>query len=175
MSPAYCNVHLLKSTDSHIIPLPDCTPLPFIRPIPQDSHLVSNVHGRSSRRCHRDLARNSRTLPRKRGQAATRFTVVIEWRRQFQTRDETAARSVITLDRFIRHVGRSLDRFLEVRSSFCLYITCSLSASGAGNVFRNPRRVSAVAHWPQCNRTPGYHHCWCRARLQRFMDAYPAA
>ncbi|KZV67890.1 hypothetical protein PENSPDRAFT_754594 [Peniophora sp. CONT] len=40
-----------------------------------------------------------------------------EWRRQFQTRDETAARSVITLDRFIRHVGRSLDRFLEAMSS----------------------------------------------------------
>ncbi|KAI0035486.1 hypothetical protein K488DRAFT_23237, partial [Vararia minispora EC-137] len=36
-----------------------------------------------------------------------------EWKRQFQTRDETAARNVITLDKFIRHVGRSIDRFLE--------------------------------------------------------------
>ena len=51
----------------------------------------------------------------------------------------------------------------------------SLSTCRAGYVFRNPRRVSAMAHWPQCNRTPGHHYCRRRARLQRFMDAHPAA
>ncbi|KZV65100.1 hypothetical protein PENSPDRAFT_587391 [Peniophora sp. CONT] len=37
-----------------------------------------------------------------------------DWRRQFPTRDATAERNVITLEQFVRQVGRTLDSFLLV-------------------------------------------------------------
>ncbi|KAI0318507.1 hypothetical protein OF83DRAFT_1171023 [Amylostereum chailletii] len=40
-----------------------------------------------------------------------------EWKRQFQTRDETVNRNIITLEKFVRHVGRSVDRFMEAAAS----------------------------------------------------------
>ncbi|KAI0041045.1 hypothetical protein FA95DRAFT_1683444 [Auriscalpium vulgare] len=36
-----------------------------------------------------------------------------DWKRQFQTRDETPDRNPITLEKFVRHVGRSVDAFLQ--------------------------------------------------------------
>ncbi|TFY73679.1 hypothetical protein EWM64_g10333 [Hericium alpestre] len=37
----------------------------------------------------------------------------VEWKRQFQTKDETEQRNPITLERLVRHVGRSIDHFLQ--------------------------------------------------------------
>ncbi|KAI0261600.1 hypothetical protein BC834DRAFT_796328, partial [Gloeopeniophorella convolvens] len=36
-----------------------------------------------------------------------------EFKRQFQTRDETPNRSPITFERFVRHIGRSIDKFIS--------------------------------------------------------------
>jgi hypothetical protein len=44
-----------------------------------------------------------------------------EWKRQFQTRDETPNRNPITFEKFVRHIGRSVDKFMSVSTaSFCL-------------------------------------------------------
>ncbi|KAH9973793.1 hypothetical protein BGW80DRAFT_1171436 [Lactifluus volemus] len=37
-----------------------------------------------------------------------------EWKRQFQTRDETPSRNPITFEKFVRHIGRSVDKFMSV-------------------------------------------------------------
>ena len=37
------------------------------------------------------------------------------WRRQIATRDETHARNPITLARFMKHVGTSVNNFFKVR------------------------------------------------------------
>ncbi|KAI0280228.1 hypothetical protein BGY98DRAFT_914982 [Russula aff. rugulosa BPL654] len=37
-----------------------------------------------------------------------------EWKRQFQTRDETPNRNPITIEKFVRHIGRSIDKFMSV-------------------------------------------------------------
>ena len=39
-----------------------------------------------------------------------------EWKRQFQTRDETPNRNPITIEKFVRHIGRSVDKFMSVSS-----------------------------------------------------------
>jgi len=36
-----------------------------------------------------------------------------EWKRQFQTRDETPNRNPITIEKFVRHIGRSIDKFMS--------------------------------------------------------------
>jgi hypothetical protein len=36
------------------------------------------------------------------------------WRRQIPTRDETFGRNPITLGRFMKHVGTSVDKFFDV-------------------------------------------------------------
>ncbi|KAI0301642.1 hypothetical protein B0F90DRAFT_1628618 [Multifurca ochricompacta] len=36
-----------------------------------------------------------------------------EWKRQFQTRDETPNRNPITFEKFVRHIGRSVDKFMS--------------------------------------------------------------
>ncbi|KAF8483268.1 hypothetical protein DFH94DRAFT_302686 [Russula ochroleuca] len=36
-----------------------------------------------------------------------------EWKRQFQTRDETPNRNPITFEKFVRHIGRSIDKFMS--------------------------------------------------------------
>ncbi|KAI0296427.1 hypothetical protein BC826DRAFT_899026, partial [Russula brevipes] len=38
-----------------------------------------------------------------------------EWKRQFQTRDETPNRNPITIEKFVRHIGRSVDKFMNPR------------------------------------------------------------
>lgn len=43
-----------------------------------------------------------------------------DWKRQFQAKDETASKNPITLERLVRHVGRSVDAFIRVRSSSIL-------------------------------------------------------
>ncbi|KAH9989656.1 hypothetical protein BJV77DRAFT_948186 [Russula vinacea] len=40
-----------------------------------------------------------------------------EWKRQFQTRDETPNRNPITFEKFVRHIGRSIDKFMSVSVS----------------------------------------------------------
>jgi len=41
-----------------------------------------------------------------------------EWKRQFQTRDETPNRNPITFEKFVRHIGRSVDKFMSVGAVF---------------------------------------------------------
>jgi hypothetical protein len=41
-----------------------------------------------------------------------------EWKRQFQTRDETPNRNPITIEKFVRHIGRSVDKFMSVSSLY---------------------------------------------------------
>ncbi|KAN0116194.1 hypothetical protein V8E52_006251 [Russula decolorans] len=36
-----------------------------------------------------------------------------EWKRQFQTRDETPNRNPITIEKFVRHIGRSIDKYMS--------------------------------------------------------------
>lgn len=40
-----------------------------------------------------------------------------EWKRQFQTRDETPNRNPITFEKFVRHIGRSVDKFMSVSTA----------------------------------------------------------
>jgi hypothetical protein len=49
-----------------------------------------------------------------------------EWKRQFQTRDETPNRNPITFEKFVRHIGRSVDKFMSV-SHLCGFIPIPLS------------------------------------------------
>ena len=45
-----------------------------------------------------------------------------EWKRQFQTRDETPNRNPITFEKFVRHIGRSVDKFMSVSTAFFLFL-----------------------------------------------------
>jgi hypothetical protein len=41
----------------------------------------------------------------------------LNWKRQIATRDETQGRNPFTLGRFMKHVGTSVDKFLNVSFS----------------------------------------------------------
>ncbi|KAH9036451.1 hypothetical protein EDB85DRAFT_1862120 [Lactarius pseudohatsudake] len=70
------------------------------------------------RGCDRDL-HNANSIATLGGRSTTHIRInwpgYIYWKRQVATRDETRERNPITLARFMRHVGTSVDKFLRVR------------------------------------------------------------
>ncbi|KAH9164875.1 hypothetical protein EDB89DRAFT_1858896 [Lactarius sanguifluus] len=69
------------------------------------------------RGCDRDL-RNAKSFATLGGRTTTHIRInwpgYRYWKRQVATRDETRERNPITLARFMRHVGTSVDKFLRV-------------------------------------------------------------
>ncbi|KAF8261612.1 hypothetical protein EI94DRAFT_1557192, partial [Lactarius quietus] len=71
------------------------------------------------RGCDRDL-RNSNDFAPLGGKFTTRIVINVSyesWMRQIPARDETYARNPITMARFMKHVGTSVDKLFRVRSS----------------------------------------------------------
>ncbi|KAH8987177.1 hypothetical protein EDB92DRAFT_1801539, partial [Lactarius akahatsu] len=72
------------------------------------------------RGCDRDL-HNANSFATLGGESTTHIRInwpgSTYWKRQVPTRDETRERNPITLARFMRHIGTSVDKFFKVRSS----------------------------------------------------------
>ena len=73
-----------------------------------------------------------------------------EWKRQFQTRDETPNRNPITIEKFVRHIGRSVDKFMSVSSlrffcfcrGFAIFVAFNSFNHGFRVLFRNCTKVT---------------------------------
>ena len=63
-----------------------------------------------------------------------------EWKRQFQTRDETPNRNPITIEKFVRHIGRSVDKFMSVSSLHFFWICYFCRIQFINRGFRVPFR-----------------------------------
>ncbi|KAF8269840.1 hypothetical protein EI94DRAFT_1798831 [Lactarius quietus] len=82
----------------------------------QNGDLGLSLEDAVNGRCHSTL-RDARTYAQLGGKTTTHIRIswpgYEDYKRQVQTRDETAAHNPITIGRFAQHVGRSVDAFLR--------------------------------------------------------------
>ncbi|KAI0060985.1 hypothetical protein BV25DRAFT_1806462 [Artomyces pyxidatus] len=69
-----------------------------------------------------------------------------DWKRQVQTRDETPFRNPITLEKFVRHVGRSVDNFLVQCELDPVQHAPNWRIGGPNGINRNDIMVIGVVH-----------------------------
>jgi hypothetical protein len=65
-----------------------------------------------------------------------------EWKRQFHTRDETPSRNPITFEKFVRHIGRSINNFMSVGGPGVLVLRDHFIDYSLGSCFKNTSRRS---------------------------------